>query len=206
MRLNSKDILSAAVLISVALVGLYINGGFFGIGLEQHALGTARRMGPGYMPALTFWILLGLGLLVLGFATANGPDPLEKWTSLDYVTPVLGGVTFLAVNAIASGIEGWPSSGWTALGLATFAGSLVTSISPGWRKLFLIIASMALFGLLLESGGLMLSIVATVGLAVMADETQRLKGAIALILFLCVLCWVIFIYYLDIRVSVWPQF
>ena len=37
-------------------------------------------MGPGYMPMLVFWILMGLGIIVLGTAFFNGPDPMEKWT------------------------------------------------------------------------------------------------------------------------------
>lgn len=79
MKVNAKDVTSGIILIGVALAGLYINGGFFGIGLEQHTLGSARRMGPGYMPMLVFWIQVALGAIVLLLGLFNGPDRLERW-------------------------------------------------------------------------------------------------------------------------------
>ena len=45
--------------------------------------GSARRMGPGYMPMLVFWIQIALGAVVLIASFFNGPDPLERWTGLD---------------------------------------------------------------------------------------------------------------------------
>jgi hypothetical protein len=48
MKINTKDLLSAALLISLALIGLWLN--------TDHTMGTARRMGPGYMPWLSFMI------------------------------------------------------------------------------------------------------------------------------------------------------
>jgi hypothetical protein len=71
MKLNAKDIWSGLLLIVVAAVGLWLN--------QDHTLGTARRMGPGYMPMLTFWLQLGLGAIVLIAGLFNGPDPLERW-------------------------------------------------------------------------------------------------------------------------------
>ena len=58
MKLNAKDIAAGLFLILLAVVGLWLN--------QDHSLGTARRMGPGYMPMLVFWIQIGLGVLVLG--------------------------------------------------------------------------------------------------------------------------------------------
>ena len=57
MKLNTKDLLSAGLFIAFAAIGLWLN--------QDHNLGSARRMGPGYMPMLTFWILIGLGSIVL---------------------------------------------------------------------------------------------------------------------------------------------
>jgi len=71
MKINAKDVSSGLVLIILALAGLWLN--------LDHQLGTARRMGPGYMPMLTFWVLLGLGGIVLAVGLFNGPDPLERW-------------------------------------------------------------------------------------------------------------------------------
>ena len=57
MKINAKDVASGALLILFAAVGLWLN--------QDHTLGSARRMGPGYMPMLVFWIQVGLGVVVL---------------------------------------------------------------------------------------------------------------------------------------------
>jgi len=147
MRLNAKDIASGVLLITIALLGLYFN--------LDHPIGSARRMGPGYMPMLTFILLGGLGAAVLFIGLANGPDPLEKWA---------------------------------------------------WREFVLILAAMAIFGLLLERIGFALAIVATVGISALADRTQTIRGTIGCIIFLIVLCWMVFIWGLDIRVPFLPPF
>ncbi len=71
MKLNARDIFSAAILIVIAVVGLWLNA--------DHAMGTARRMGPGYMPWLTFALLGSIGVIVLLLGLFNGPDPLDRW-------------------------------------------------------------------------------------------------------------------------------
>jgi hypothetical protein len=147
MKINAKDVWSGVLLIAVAVVGLYLN--------QDHTLGSARRMGPGYMPMLVFWIQLGLGAIVLGIGLFNGPDPLERWA---------------------------------------------------WRELVLILASLCVFALLLEKGGLFLAIAATVAVAALGDRTHRPLGVLGLIVFLIALCWFVFIRELDIRVNIWPSF
>lgn len=71
MKINQKDIWSGLLLIAFAVVGLWLN--------QDHTLGTARRMGPGYMPMMTFWILGGIGSTVLVLGLFNGPDNLDRW-------------------------------------------------------------------------------------------------------------------------------
>jgi hypothetical protein len=147
MKINAKDVWSGILLIVVAVVGLYLN--------QDHTLGSARRMGPGYMPMMVFWIQMGLGAIVLVMGLFNGPDPLERWA---------------------------------------------------WRELVLVLASLCVFGLLLEKGGLFLTIAATVGVSALADRTHRPLGVLGLTLFLIALCWFVFIRELDIRVNIWPSF
>lgn len=198
MKLNTKDLLSAAVLIGLAVAGLWLN--------LDHTLGTARRMGPGYMPALSFGLLLFLGVAVLVLALFNGPDPIEKWTKAESVYLVAGAVAGTAAGLIAASMPGWAGQGWNPLGIGMFVGCLVPSIVKSWRPLFLINAAFALFGLVLEPLGLMLAIGLSVILSALADETQTPKGVAGLVVFLCVLCWAVFIWELDIRVPVWPVF
>lgn len=198
MKLNTKDLISAAILIGFAVVGLWLN--------MDHTLGSARRMGPGYMPMLAFWLLLALGALVLFFALFNGPDPIEKWTGPEIGFLLGGAVAGTVAGLAAAQMGGWAGSGWNPLGIGLFVGCMVVSVVKSWRPLFLISAAFSLFGLILEPLGLMLAIGLSVILSAFADETHTPKGVAGLVVFLCVLCWAVFIWELDIRVPVWPVF
>lgn len=202
MKISQKDLWAGGLLVFLAFIGLWINGGMLGLGLEQHTLGTARRMGPGYMPMLVLWLQMALGLIIFLLAFRNGPDDLEKWKRLDFVT--------LAV-AVASGLLIWRgmeafglTTNYIQVGLACLVGLLLLAISPAWRPLGTVLGSFAIFALLLEPAGLMVSIVALCVVASFADREHRPLGVAGMCVFLCVLCWFVFIYELDIRVPVWP--
>jgi hypothetical protein len=197
MRINAKDFWSGVLLLTLAAVGLWLN--------LDHTLGSARRMGPGYMPMLTFWLLLGLGAIVLGISFVGGSDPLEKWAKLDFVTLFVGiGVTLGAYPIIAA-VPGLANN-WYPLGIALMLGLGVMAVSPGWRRLALILAAMTVFGVLLDQGGLLLALTALIIVSAFADPSHRPLGVLGTIVFLLVLCWWVFIYELDIRVNVWPMF
>jgi hypothetical protein len=198
MKLNTKDLLSAGVLIGFAAVGLWLN--------TDHTMGSARRMGPGYMPWLSFAVMMGLGFLVLFAGLFNGPDPIAKWTPAEIGFLIGGAIGGTAAGMAAAQVPGWPSAGWNPLGIGIFVGCLIPSIVASWRPLFLVSAAFALFGLVLEQLGLMVAITLAVVLSSFADHTHTPKGVLGLVVFLCVLCWAVFIYELDIRVPVWPQF
>jgi hypothetical protein len=196
MKLNTKDLLSGGIFILIAAVGMWLN--------LDHTLGSARRMGPGYMPMLSFLLLGGLGATVFIIGLFSGPDPLAKWTKLEVLAVPLGIAAFFAGYFIAEAtglFTGWYSLGWGAL-----AGCLAVSVAPGWRPIGLVHAGLAVFGLMLEQFGLMASIAGCTLVASLADTHHRPKGVIGMIIFLCVLCWWVFIYELDIRVPLWPLF
>lgn len=198
MKINAKDVASGAFLILIAIIGLWLN--------QEHALGTARRMGPGYMPMLVFWVQLGLGAAVLGLAFFNGPDPMEKWTGLDVSMLVLALIVGSVVMVIAPSLNSAFIGNYYALGLGLLAGFLVLCYAAGWRLLGFICAAMCVFSLLLEKGGLMVSLAATIGVSALAEPEHRARplGVLGLTIFLLALCWWIFIKQLDIRVAVWP--
>ncbi len=79
-RFLSKDFLSGLMFICFGLVALY-----FG---QKLALGTPVRMGPGYVPRMLSFILLGLGCLICVIALFSGGEPVEriKWKPLTMVT------------------------------------------------------------------------------------------------------------------------
>lgn len=198
MKINAKDVASGALLILIAGIGLWLN--------QDHALGTARRMGPGYMPMLVFWVQLGLGSIVLGLAFFNGPDPMEKWTGLDASMLVLALIVGSLVMVVAPLLNSVFIGNYYALGLGMFAGFMVLCYAAGWRMLGFICAAMCIFSLLLEKGGLMLALAATIGVCALAEPEHRARplGVLGLTIFLLALCWWIFIKQLDIRVAVWP--
>jgi hypothetical protein len=79
-RILSKDFLSGLMFIAFGLVALY-----FG---RHLALGTAVRMGPGWVPHMLSYILLGLGFLICVVALFTVGDPVErpKWKPITLVT------------------------------------------------------------------------------------------------------------------------
>ena len=145
MSVNARDIAAGALLLALALLGLWLN--------QAHGLGTARRMGPGYLPMLVFAVQAGLGALVLGAGLWGGPGRLEPW--------------------------------------------------PG-RELVVVLASLCVFALLLERGGLLLAVAATVAVSALADRSQRPLGVAGLVVLLMGLCWWVFIRQLNLRVPLWP--
>ncbi|MFT8247067.1 hypothetical protein [Roseomonas sp. BN140053] len=204
MRLNVKDVISGGLIVLTAALGLaLIYGVFERFGVSDLALGSARRMGPGYMPMLVFYLLgaLGVGILLIGLG--NGPDNLERWTRLEVTTAILGTLVGLVVWQVMER-TGTGVTSWAQLGFGCLAGLLVLSIAPGWRPLGLVHAAFAVFGLALEPLGLIVALVLSIVLASLADRTHRPLGVLGMVVFLCVLSWAVFIWQLDIRVPLWP--
>ena len=79
-RLLSKDFLSGLMFIAFGLAALY-----FGNKLQ---MGTPVRMGPGYVPHMLAYVLLGLGALISIVALVSPGDMAEapKWKPITMVT------------------------------------------------------------------------------------------------------------------------
>ena len=79
-RFLSKDFLSGLMFIAFGLIAIY-----FG---QKQAQGTAVRMGPGYVPRMLSYVLLGLGGLICVVALVSGSEPVEKpkWKPITMVT------------------------------------------------------------------------------------------------------------------------
>ena len=61
--LGRRNILAGLLFIAIATAGLWIS--------RNYPIGTALRMGTGYVPRLLLWILLGLGALALALRVAQ---------------------------------------------------------------------------------------------------------------------------------------
>jgi hypothetical protein len=195
MKINTRDMIAGGALVLVAVLGYYFN--------LDHTLGNARRMGPGYMPMMAFVLLGGLGLTVMGLALFSGPNPLDKWTKLEVIAVPSALVAFFVVSAAAGALG---ATGWYPLGFGLLGACLTLSMAQGWQPIGLVHAGLATFGLMLETFGLIVSLIVTLIVASFAERTHTVKGVIGMIVFLCVLCWWIFIKELDIRVPLWPTF
>lgn len=79
-RLLSKDFLSGVMFIAFGLAALW-----FGRNLQ---MGTTVRMGPGYVPHMLAYIMLGLGLIIAVVALYSGGEAVEapKWKPITMVT------------------------------------------------------------------------------------------------------------------------
>jgi hypothetical protein len=198
MKVNAKDVAAGVFLLLFAIVGLWLN--------QDHALGSARRMGPGYMPMLVFWLEIALAGSVLFLAFFNGPDPLQRWTGLESASVAIGVAVGVLVWKISPMFGPYFSQTYNGVGLGMLAGFLVITWSPRWRLIGYICAAMCIFALLLEKGGLMLALVGTIIAGALAEPGHREKpiGVLGVTVFLLALCWWVFIKQLDIRVQVFP--
>jgi putative tricarboxylic transport membrane protein len=70
--LARRDVLAGLLFVGVALLGLWLS--------RDYPIGTALRMGTGYVPRLLCWLLLGLGAIVLvqGLREAQDARPLSS--------------------------------------------------------------------------------------------------------------------------------
>src|SRR5436190_13141983 len=91
--LARKDVLAGVLFIGVALLGLWIS--------RDYPVGTALRMGTGYVPRLLCWALLGLGVIVLVQGLRQPAPPLRTtalaWRAVLSVT--------IAIVAFALSLE-----------------------------------------------------------------------------------------------------
>jgi hypothetical protein len=85
--LGRKDVLAGLLFIAVSVLGLWAS--------RNYPIGTATRMGTGYVPRLLCWLLLGLGVLVMvqGFRDNSRGGRLNEsppiWRSIIFVTAAL---------------------------------------------------------------------------------------------------------------------
>ena len=91
--LARADVLSGLLFIALAVFGLWIS--------RDYPVGTALRMGTGYVPRLLCWVLLGLGAIVLVQGLRRPSPPLRStaiaWRAVLSVT--------IAIVAFALSLE-----------------------------------------------------------------------------------------------------
>ena len=98
-----KNVLAGLLFCAVALAGLFLS--------RDYPIGTALRMGTGYVPRLLCWVLLALGALVLvqGLIEVDAGQPLaapgtSAWRPVIFVTAslVIFGLTIERLGLVLS--------------------------------------------------------------------------------------------------------
>jgi hypothetical protein len=90
--LTRKNVLAGLMFIAIAALGLWIS--------RAYPIGTALRMGTGYVPRLLCWVLMGLGaaILVQGLREKDTPPERTSWRQL---MPIVVVTTSLVAFAMA---------------------------------------------------------------------------------------------------------
>jgi putative tricarboxylic transport membrane protein len=90
-----KDVLAGLLFCTVALLGLFLS--------RDYPIGTALRMGTGYVPRLLCWVLFGLGILVLlqGLRAVDAERPRPSSPGASACRPVI----FVTASLIIFGLS-----------------------------------------------------------------------------------------------------
>src|SRR6476661_3373251 len=92
--LARRDVLAGLLFVGVAALGLWFS--------RDYPIGTALRMGTGYVPRLLCWLLLGLGAIVLvqGLREAQDARPLSS-ADVSALRPVI----FVTASLVIFGLS-----------------------------------------------------------------------------------------------------
>jgi hypothetical protein len=136
--LARKDVLAGVMFMAVAAFGLWLS--------RDYPIGTAFRMGTGYVPRLLCWILLGLGAVVFlqGLRAAQAErtvagDGASAWRPVVFVT------VSLVVFGLAIERVGLVVSILLLVGLGSVAARALRPLETAVAALVLIVLSWAIF-------------------------------------------------------------
>jgi putative tricarboxylic transport membrane protein len=129
--LARKNVLAGLMFIAVAALGLWVS--------RDYPIGTALRMGTGYVPRLLCWILMGLGVAVLIQGLRDKAAPPERVT-MRQVLPVVIVTASLAAFALAIEQVGFVVSVLLLIGI----GAIAASDIKAWETLVAAIVLVAL--------------------------------------------------------------
>jgi hypothetical protein len=126
------DLVAGLFFLAVAALGLWL--------LRDVRLGTSMRMGPGYLPTALCWILVLVGLAMVGRSFFIAGTPLERWylrplafvigslllfsVSIDKLGLVATIIAMVVVAAFATPESRWKEVAIAAVALAAFSAGL----------------------------------------------------------------------------------
>jgi hypothetical protein len=128
--------MAGLLLIAVALFGLYLS--------HDYPIGTALRMGTGYVPRLLCWILLALGLLVLVIGLRPAQPPAGPFAGQNLRPIILAPLSLLAF-AFTIAQLGIVVAIVALVIVASLASRELRIIETAIAAVFLVIATLAIF-------------------------------------------------------------
>lgn len=135
--LGRKDVLAGLMFIGVSVLGLWAS--------RNYSIGTATRMGTGYVPRLLCWILLGLGVLVM----LQGLRDKSRGGRLNESPPIWRSIIFVTASLMVFAFAIQPLGVVLAIALlvlvGSFAGREVRPLESVGTALVLIILTMVIF-------------------------------------------------------------
>ena len=142
------------------------------VGQTRLAIGTPVRMGPGYVPQMLAFVMMGLGAIIAISAAISRPEPLEggKWKPIVMITL---GVLAFGILLEADNVPGIVS--WFVSGL------------PRWEN---------------PVSGLLPALIALVFLAALGGEEFKLTETIAMCVVLFLICYGIFKWGLSMNIAI----
>jgi hypothetical protein len=137
--LARKDVLAGILFMAVAVLGLWVS--------RNYPIGTAVRMGTGYVPRLLCWILLGLGAVVLlqGLRESDAERSLSSGGEVSGWRPVLFVTASLVVFGLSIERLGLVVSICLLVGLGALAARGLRPVETLSAALVLIVLSWAIF-------------------------------------------------------------
>ncbi|MGO4174495.1 tripartite tricarboxylate transporter TctB family protein [Bosea sp. TAF32] len=90
MRLHlNQEVLAGLIFASLGGLGLWLG--------SNYPVGSALRMGPGYLPTLLCWLLVGLGATIAIRGVAIGGEPITYFNIRSLILIVAGVLAFAAL-------------------------------------------------------------------------------------------------------------
>ncbi len=194
---NGKDFWAGLMFISFGLGFMYISG--------NYPMGTAVRMGPAYFPTVLGGMLAVLGGVVFFRAfvsKTNEPLRVFPFRVIPLVIGLVLGVLAFYTQATRETGQAWQIGHLILSGIAI----VLMFAAFGPRSLWVILASVVMFGYLLKPLGLVAATIILIVISAAGGHEFRWKEATLLAIGLAIFSVFAFVRGLGLPMNIWPGF
>ena len=198
MRFNNlQDLLAGLLFVAFGAGALYYGQGY--------AVGSATRMGPGYLPTVLGWGLIFMGLVVAARAVVvkGGSIEAEDLRRVVLMVAWVLSIRFAILSAAPAPMTDVASFGWITWALVAVTAILTALLLLWARPQFFIIGSLLAFSALIERFGLLVATFAVVVLGAAASRDVRARETLILAVLGAAAAVGLFIYLLGQPMAPW---